>query len=71
MLVLTRRVGEEIVIADNIRIKVVAVSGQRIRLGITAPTSVHVARAELCAEVVQPNHTRSPELPPVVDGNAQ
>jgi carbon storage regulator len=46
MLVLTRRVGEEIVIADNIRVRVVAISGQRIRLGILAPPSVPVARPE-------------------------
>jgi carbon storage regulator len=47
MLVLTRRIGEEIVIADEIRVKVLAVSGQRVRLGITAPSSVPVARMEL------------------------
>ena len=47
MLVLTRRIGEEIVIADNIRVTVVAVNGQRIRVGITAPPSVPVARLEL------------------------
>ena len=33
MLVLSRRIGEEIVIADNIRVKVVAVHGNRVRLG--------------------------------------
>jgi carbon storage regulator len=47
MLVLTRRVGEEIVIAGNIRLKVVAVKGQRVRVGITAPPSVPVSRLEL------------------------
>jgi carbon storage regulator len=47
MLVLTRRIGEEIVIADNIRVTVVAVNGQRVRVGITAPPSVAVARPEL------------------------
>ena len=47
MLVLTRRIGEEIVIADEIRVKVVSVSGQRVRLGIMAPASVSVARMEL------------------------
>jgi carbon storage regulator len=49
MLVLTRRVDEEIVIAGAIRIKVVSIKGQRVRLGITAPPSVHVARSELLA----------------------
>jgi carbon storage regulator len=47
MLVLTRRVGEEIVIAGNIRVTVVAIEGQKTRLGITAPPSVRVARMEL------------------------
>lgn len=47
MLVLTRGVGEEIVIAGDIRVTVVAVNGQRARLGITAPPSVAVARKEL------------------------
>jgi carbon storage regulator len=50
MLVLTRRVGEEIVIADNIRVTVVMVRGRTIRLGITAPSSVRVIRGELLTE---------------------
>jgi len=50
MLVLTRRNGEEIVIAGDIRVTVVAVKGNRVRLGITAPSSVAVAREELLAE---------------------
>lgn len=50
MLVLTRRVGEEIVIAGTIRVMVVMVKGQAIRLGITAPSSVPVVRRELLAE---------------------
>lgn len=49
MLVLTRRIGEEIVIAGDIRVMVVAANGQKVRLGITAPPSVPVARLELLA----------------------
>jgi len=49
MLVLTRRIGEEIVIAGDIRVKVVAVNRQRVRLGIVAPRSVPVTRLELLA----------------------
>ena len=49
MLVLTRGIGEEIVIAGDIRLTVVAVKGQHIRLGVTAPPSVPVARLELLA----------------------
>ncbi len=47
MLVLTRRPGEEIVIDGNIRLTVVSVRGDRIRLGITAPPSVVVDRQEI------------------------
>jgi carbon storage regulator len=47
MLVLTRRIGEEIVIADDIRVMVVALSCQAVRLGITAPPSISVDRKEV------------------------
>jgi carbon storage regulator len=47
MLVLTRRVGEEIVIGDNIRVVLVATQGQAARLGVIAPRSVPVDRQEI------------------------
>jgi carbon storage regulator len=47
MLVLTRRIGEAIVIDHNIVITVVSVRGDRVRLGITAPDFVQVDRQEV------------------------
>ena len=47
MLVLTRRVGEEIVVDKQIRVIVLDVRGDRIRLGIAAPASVRVDRQEV------------------------
>ena len=47
MLVLTRRVGEVIVIGDEVRVTVVSVKGDRVRLGITAPDWVRVDREEI------------------------
>ena len=47
MLVLTRRVGEEIVIDGDIRVTVLELRGSVVRLGITAPQSVRVLRQEL------------------------
>ena len=47
MLVLSRRVGEEIVIGGNIRVTVVSVEGGKVRLGVTAPASVPVHRKEV------------------------
>jgi carbon storage regulator len=47
MLVLSRGVHEEIVIADDIRVVVLAIKGPRVRLGIKAPPYVPVFRQEL------------------------
>jgi carbon storage regulator CsrA len=47
MLVLTRKIGDEIIIGGNIRVKIVSVKGDRIRIGIDAPTEVTVNRAEI------------------------
>lgn len=47
MLVLTRKVGEKIVIDGRIEVEVVEVRGDRIRLGITAPREIPVHRAEV------------------------
>jgi carbon storage regulator len=46
MLVLTRKVGEMVRIGD-IEIKVVRLTGNRVRIGIDAPRGVHVVRGEL------------------------
>jgi carbon storage regulator len=47
MLVLTRRLGETIIIDGNIRVTVIAMQGDRIRLGISAPPDVPVDRQEV------------------------
>lgn len=50
MLVLSRKAGETIQIADNISITVSHVRGGRVRLSIDAPQSVRVIRKELVAD---------------------
>jgi carbon storage regulator len=47
MLVLTRRLGEEIVIDGDIRVTVVAIKGDQVRLGVSAPKFVTVDREEV------------------------
>lgn len=49
MLVLSRRPGEEIIINDNIKVTVVSVKGDRVRIGVAAPDNVQVDRAEVHA----------------------
>ncbi len=47
MLVLSRKINEEILIADNIRISVVQLKNGKVRIGISAPDEVNIRRAEL------------------------
>ena len=55
MLALTRRIGERIVIGDNIVVTVVDVKGDSIRLGIDAPKAVKIYRGEIYDEIVAEN----------------
>ena len=47
MLILTRRIGETIIINDNITVTVLGVKGCQVRLGINAPKDVSVDRQEI------------------------
>jgi carbon storage regulator len=47
MLVLSRKVGEEIVIGEGIRVRVLEVQGRQVRLGFVAPAAVRIQREEL------------------------
>lgn len=55
MLALSRRVGERITIGDDIVITVVSVSGNQVRLGISAPRHVQVLREEIYTEMQEEN----------------
>lgn len=55
MLVLTRQTDDEIIIGSNIRVRVLGISGNQVRLGIEAPPEVTIFRAELYDEVARQN----------------
>lgn len=57
MLVLTRMVDESILIGKDIRITLVRVSGERVRLGISAPKGLNIVREELLSRDPQPKTT--------------
>lgn len=60
MLVLSRRRGESIVIADNIEVTIIDVRKNRVRLGFSAPATVNIHREELTAE--RTVHAEAPEV---------
>jgi carbon storage regulator len=55
MLVLTRRTGEKIVVGNEVVIEILSVSGEGVKLGITAPTETSVHRFEVFAEIEEAN----------------
>jgi carbon storage regulator len=66
MLVLSRKIGEEIVIANNIRVKVVAVQGNRVKLGVIAPDDVTVHREEIYRQRMEFTATHADEPIPIL-----
>ncbi len=55
MLILSRKVNEAIVIAENIEIRITRIEGDTVKLGIEAPRSIPIVRKELFEEMQQTN----------------
>ncbi|MBV9257918.1 MAG: carbon storage regulator [Ktedonobacteraceae bacterium] len=62
MLVLRRKVGESIVLAGVINVSVLAVEGERVKIGISAPPDVTIVREELLHVA---NETSEPQTTPI------
>jgi carbon storage regulator len=70
MLVLSRKPGEEVIIASNIRVTVLAIRGNRVQLGFSAPVDAAIVRSELGTSAKRPleNGGATPLGSPVVFG---
>ena len=53
MLILTRRIGETLIMGDDVNITVLGVKGNQVRLGINAPKDVSVHREEIYLRIQQ------------------
>ena len=60
MLVLTRKPNESIMIGDDIELSVLAVTGEKVRIGIQAPREVRVFRKEVYLAIQQQDAEASP-----------
>lgn len=61
MLILTRRVGESVMIGDKVTVTVLGVKGNQVRLGVNAPRDVAVHREEIFERIKTENGNGSQE----------
>lgn len=57
MLALSRKIGEKIIIGDNIAIKIFEIKGDTVRIGIEAPKDIKIYRGELYDAIAAENKT--------------
>jgi carbon storage regulator len=62
MLVLSRRLGETLIIGDDIKITVLGISGNQVRLGIAAPKNVSVHREEVYRRIQDEQDSEEPSI---------
>ncbi|MBN2221204.1 MAG: carbon storage regulator CsrA, partial [Vallitaleaceae bacterium] len=55
MLALTRKIGESIMIGDDVEITVISVNGDQIKLGINAPKNIAIHRKEVFLQIQEEN----------------
>lgn len=64
MLILTRRVGETLMIGESVSVTVLGVKGNQVRIGINAPKDVAVHREEIYQRIKREHENPAGETPP-------
>lgn len=68
MLILTRRVGETVVIGDDVTVTVLGVKGNQVRLGVNAPREVAVHREEIFERIKRERGEEETVSPQYING---
>lgn len=66
MLIFTRRIGEEIRIGDDIRVRIIDIKGKQVRLGIEAPPQIIIHREEIYQRINE-NNLKENAAPPATE----
>ncbi|WP_061569609.1 carbon storage regulator CsrA [Caldibacillus debilis] len=67
MLVLTRKNGQSIQIGENIRITILSVQGEQVKIGIEAPKSLEIYRSEIYEQIQAENRLAGSLTPDLLD----
>jgi carbon storage regulator len=70
MLVLSRKVNQSIMVGDNVRVVVVAVDRDQVKLGIEAPREIAVHRSEIYEEIQRSNRSAAAAAPAPAEPSA-
>ena len=70
MLILTRKPGESLYIGDSVKITIVEIKGNQIRVGIDAPTDLRIYREEIYMQILEENR-KAAESPAGLDSGLE